>query len=525
MVPGQCPRRSFLRTAGPSIALGAFLTTGGSAPTKADRPDPFVQWLRSYHGKEQEYEFEPRSFCQTTDGGYAIGGEGSPIEQTGPERSQFGCLKADAAGEVEWIAFGLDDHEAELRVATDIIELGDGGFVLIGIGEYHEESEPDAWDEPVARMIRFATDGSVEWTVVFDRYADQGDEAIGVEDRPQFDALTTRDSDAGVVAVGRQGMNGWAVKLTGDGSIEWQRRFDDDRQLLDAFAGGDGHRFHAVRDDQDRILHVDSNGRITDETILDIDYEAIPHNQVVVPNRDGGYAITGRYAGRQRMVLQRVDASGNREWMETYNGPYDGYDWAYDVVQTEDAGFALFGQMDAAYTGNSVPTILKTDADGNEEWRRLLESEEHVGYRRGIQTSDGGFAAFNHGSRNFLVKYVVESTRDDGEPSSPNAETSRSWANETTVDPGSGDQEPEESTASDSTDSDSNETAGNAESEFGSEHTAGTTDRTARKAAADALPGFGIGTALAGIGGVVGYSIVGSFVLEALSGDDTMSDD
>ena len=525
MIPGRCPRRSFLRTAGTSLALGAFLTTGVSSPTAADGSDPTIQWRRSYHGKEQEYKLEPRAFCQTTDGGYAIGGEGARIEQTAPERSQFGCLKTDATGEVEWIAFGLDDHEAELRVVTDIIELGDGGFVLIGMGNYHEESEPDAWDEPVARVIRFAADGSVEWTVVFDRYADQRDEALDVEDSPQFDALTASDSDDGVVAVGRQGMDGWAVKLAGDGSIEWRRRFDDDSQLTDAFAGGDDYRFHAVSDDRDRILHVDSNGRNTDETILDIDYEAIPHNHVVVPTMDGGYAITGRYDGRQRMVLQRVDASGNREWLETYNGPYDGYDWAYDLVQTEDAGFALFGQMDAAYTGNSVPAILKTDPDGIEEWRQLLDSEEHLAYRLGTQTSDGGFAAFNHGSRNFLVKYAVESTKDDGESSPADAETSPSSANETTIDPGREDDEPGASAARESTDATHNETVENSGTKFGSGPAEGTNDRIAGKSAADALPGFGLGTALAGIGGVIGYSAVGSSVRDVLSGDDARSDE
>ena len=493
MVPLECSRRSVIRTAGTGLGILMFASGTGSAGGDSNDVDSAVEWVRSYGGADREYEFTPRTVQQTTDHGYVIAGEGAPVTETGPEETQFGCLKTDDAGEVEWLSFAGADHETELNVATDVIERRDGSLTVIGNGEYDEgEAESDEWwYEPVARAGSFSSEGETEWVTAFDQFADD-DSAVGVEESPRLASLALPVSGDGVVAVGELGGDGWIVAFAADGSVEWQQTYEGVLRLGSAFTGDDGYRLHGIDEDRNVILHVDSSGSVEREVVLDIDYASIPHNHVVTPVDDGGFAITGRYQGRQRMVLQRFDESGAAAWLETYNGPYDGIDWAYDVVETDDGGFALFGRMEAAYTGDTAPAIVKTDSAGNEEWQSVLDSVGKTGFRLGMQTAEGGLAGFIPGSNNALVKFASLSTGAEEEPVGEPDESDEA------DDPGN-----ESATGTNTSVNDENESADNNGEGAGNNTQHG--NSTAGAQPDDDSPGVGLVAALGSLGGALGY--------------------
>ena len=92
------------------------------------------------------------------------------------------------------------------------------------------------------------------------------------------------------------------------------------------------------------------------------------------------------------MWLAKLDETLNKQWLQTYDGPYEGNDIATELIRTDDGGYALGGYMAEAYTGIRRPAIVKTDAEGNEEWEKLIEAHGHEvdGF---TQTDDGGYAA------------------------------------------------------------------------------------------------------------------------------------
>ena len=119
---------------------------------------------------------------------------------------------------------------------------------------------------------------------------------------------------------------------------------------------------------------------------------------------DGGYIIVGQTfgAGGGDLLLMKLDSNGNIQWQKTYGEP--GYDWAYDVEETQDGGYIVgggtgsFGAARLDMWGWWDMWILKLDSHGNVQWQKT-----YGGWGVGIdglnaeyvhdllQTSDGGY--------------------------------------------------------------------------------------------------------------------------------------
>ena len=82
---------------------------------------------------------------------------------------------------------------------------------------------------------------------------------------------------------------------------------------------------------------------------------------------DGGYIITGRTnsfgSGNWDIWLIKTDAQGSEEWSQTYGG--DGSDQGRAVRQTSDGGYIITGSSSSFGSGNDDIWLIKTDAQGN----------------------------------------------------------------------------------------------------------------------------------------------------------------
>lgn len=111
---------------------------------------------------------------------------------------------------------------------------------------------------------------------------------------------------------------------------------------------------------------------------------------------DGGYIIAGRTTsygdGEQAMWLIKTDADGGELWNKTFGDR--GYASAYSVQQTSDGGYILVGTVHPGLSGESDVAdvrVVKTDADGNEQWQQTLGGPEYDESFSIQQTSDGGY--------------------------------------------------------------------------------------------------------------------------------------
>ena len=129
----------------------------------------------------------------------------------------------------------------------------------------------------------------------------------------------------------------------------------------------------------------------------------------------GGYAITGYTksfaSGYLDFWLIKTDASGNREWSKTY-GTKTGQNVPRSIVVTPDGGYAIAGSIDVDCLAISRDFwLIKTDENGNEEWRKSYGGTDLDEAHSMVVTSDGGFAiagetrSFSSGNWDFwLVK-------------------------------------------------------------------------------------------------------------------------
>jgi hypothetical protein len=113
----------------------------------------------------------------------------------------------------------------------------------------------------------------------------------------------------------------------------------------------------------------------------------------VYPTGDGGYIIVGstRLYGSENdnLYLIKLDADGIEDWSNTFGGSQD--DYGRYVQETTDGGFIIVGFTYSFGVGSADVYLIKTDADGNEDWSNTFGGS---GYDSGYcvqQTDDGGF--------------------------------------------------------------------------------------------------------------------------------------
>ncbi|MCP4643484.1 MAG: BACON domain-containing protein [bacterium] len=115
---------------------------------------------------------------------------------------------------------------------------------------------------------------------------------------------------------------------------------------------------------------------------------------------DGNYVIAGWQApgfdvptkGLQQgfyVQLTKVSPDGLILWQKVYG---DGTWWAWGIQKTADGGFIIAGDNSTPASDAAVymPFLIKTDADGNEEWSKLYDTLTYDHFVYGVDVADNG---------------------------------------------------------------------------------------------------------------------------------------
>lgn len=269
------------------------------------------------------------ALVQTTDGGFALAG------------STYGgmwLVKTDANGVILW------NKTYGGSYASTLVQTTDGGFALAGIDSYEIYYK--------ARWILVKTDenGNFLWNqTIFDKH-----EAREWRNCPSALIQTT---GGGFVLAGTTPFVGpdanadiWLVQTDADGLVLWNQTY---------------------------------GGPWVDEA------------SSLIQTADGGFAIAGKTclcgAAACDMLLVKTDENGVPLWNQTFEGPEG--DYASDLVQTTDGGFAFVGTTwSDMVDGLADVCLVKTDANGVIQWNRTYEETGIVHASSLVQTQDGGFA-------------------------------------------------------------------------------------------------------------------------------------
>ncbi len=288
-----------------------------------------VLWSRTFGGSSPD---GGKWVCQTADGSILVVGYTFSF---GAGDADLYAVKADASGNELWSrSFGGAGRE----YGYGGCETDDGGYLLVGYTTSFGAGGKDIY------LVKTDSAGNELWAHTY--------------------GGTSSDVGRSVVA-------------TGDGSY-----------LIGGHTESAGAGEHDIY-----LVKVDSQG----QQLWDMTYGGSESDwgMSMCQTTDGGYVVTGPTgssgSGNRDPYLLKTDSDGNQTWMRYYGTAPD-FELGYDVCPTEDGGYVLVGYSDTHLSDLMKIDMYKTDAQGNQEWRREFGEGTFYDYGRAVcPGEDGGF--------------------------------------------------------------------------------------------------------------------------------------
>jgi len=141
---------------------------------------------------------------------------------------------------------------------------------------------------------------------------------------------------------------------------------------------------------EEDITEFEPHGLMWNQTFGGSNYDAAKSIQQTM---DGGYSLAGYTksygAGYRDAWLIKTDAEGTEQWNQTFGG--SDYDWVESVQQTTDGGYILTGSTWSYGVGHNDAWLIKTDAEGAEQWNQTFGGPDYDAAESVQQTTDGGY--------------------------------------------------------------------------------------------------------------------------------------
>ncbi len=240
-------------------------------------------------------------------------------------------VKTDSKGILQWNRTFVGDGGS---FASDIIQTGDGGYVIAGELRKLEPSDPFSNSSPMVAhndmwLVKTTEQGAHQWNYTYSHSDLAEDTSLAI-------ALS---SDGGYVLVGntqplyKEKLDILVVKTDAEGMVIWIKSF---------------------------------GGNETDQAF----------DVLQTPN--GGFAIAGSTEsqgyGDKDFWLVTLDSEGRTLWNTTYGGPAK--DIALSFIQTEDETFTLVGYTESFGVGGADMWIIHTNDLGDPIWNKTIGGTE-----------------------------------------------------------------------------------------------------------------------------------------------------
>lgn len=326
------------------------------------------------------------------DGGYLLGGymfDGSEPYAGYGENDMY-ILKANEYGWDQWsIILGGSGYD----IAHGIWEASNGDIIVLGITWSNDvdvsgnHGMADVW------VVRLTSTGDVIWKKCFGGagedflygstlLTDGSIVFIGTTNSTNGDLLgAPNDDDADA--------DTWIVKLTGNGTISWQKRLNNDIQIgsFSAFTSTlDGGFAYSAENGSMNLVKLDAAANIEWTREVEGTNEDLER---ICQSTTGNFAIASTANTTDNFSVLRIySPTGDLLWTRYFDGD-DEYEYVKFIKPSWDGGFIL-----------GLFNVFKLDAQGYTQWQinnystSAIQLSENSYVLSGIQTSNISLAYY-----------------------------------------------------------------------------------------------------------------------------------
>jgi hypothetical protein len=277
-------------------------------------------------------------------------------------------------------------HGGIWDLGSSVTPLSDGGYMVYGIFDGINHSGccyNFKWD--VGDIVKLNGEGQVQWRKEID-FGDGGMSSwynyIGKS------LIETSNGDLVFIApINGRGMN--IVMMDSDGNLIWSQNYPDL-----SFWNYNGEILET--EDGDLVVVSGYTARLalldyySGSILKEAEYDGLKYPRAIV-NVLGDFAFIGNAPygddDYEPIYLLKVSNDGDEIWRKIWSDDTTRPRTALDLIVTSDDGYLLFCYSDP----HPYATLIKTDSEGNEEWRKKYN--DYVGGSQGWihETDDGGY--------------------------------------------------------------------------------------------------------------------------------------
>jgi hypothetical protein len=389
---------------------------------------PLIEWQKCYGSSGDE---SVNSIIATSDGGYIFSGRVDPINDGDfvgytnlNLKEGIWITKISASRTIEWQKI-VGGSNRELNGV--ISKTKDGGFIMAATTYSNDgdiignHGNTDVW------IAKFSAKGTIEWSKCLGGSDFDGANSIIQTKDGGYAIVGNTTSIDGDVTGNRSSTDGWLVKLTAKGDIEWQKVLGgSSTDIFDSFVqtkdGGYIVTGRAQSPDGDVIgIKGTQNAWVIKFSKLGVvewqkcyGGSAWDSARSIIQTAEGGYAIAGRATSRDGDLSKKKDTSedawvvklsslGAIEWVKNLGGSRG--EEANTIIQTSDGGFLMAGYTDSNDGDVKNPLgvtdgwLVKLSAQGALLWEKSYGSTNHDNIWRILPTLDGGYLLAGEGFR------------------------------------------------------------------------------------------------------------------------------
>jgi gliding motility-associated-like protein len=296
-----------------------------------------IEWQKSLGGNQSE---TGGYILQTSDGGYIIAGASSSVgcELSGNHGEfDFWVVKLNSKGDMQWQKmYGGSKTE----IAYSISQSADGGYFVAGITSSNDgdvsgnHGDIDYW------IIKIDAVGKLIWQKTLGGTQQDICKSIRASSDGGCIVTGTSDSNNGDASGNHGSTDGWVVKLSDKGTIQWQKML-----------GGS-------MSEQLDCIQITSGGYILSGLSNSFDGD-----------------VNGVHGGYDAWIV-KLDLNGKIIWQKCYGG--SNYDVAKYIQNTADGGYIFIGasiSTDGDITCNAGTRdllVIKINSAGILQWQKTI---------------------------------------------------------------------------------------------------------------------------------------------------------